>query len=227
MSLIEQLFTTGNFGHIDVINFLLNTFFAWLIVHFLYYKKSKHRNFYFTFLMLSIAIYFLVFFMVFVLEDLKGKTGIGVGIGLFGIFSIMRYRTDTMPVREMTYLFSTICLSVINALGTSISNIELLLPNLIILGAMCLCEFLLLSSNEVSKLILYDRIELIHPEKRDQLIADLQERTGLEITRLRIGSVDMLRDSAVIKIYYKDNGDSDTTINNQLKIKKTEWEDVK
>lgn len=227
MSLIEQLFTTGNFGHIDVINFLLNTFFAWLIVHFLYYKKSKHRNFYFTFLMLSIAIYFLVFFMVFVLEDLKGKTGIGVGIGLFGIFSIMRYRTDTMPVREMTYLFSTICLSVINALGTSISNIELLLPNLIILGAMCLCEFLLLSSNEVSKLILYDRIELIHPEKRDQLIADLQERTGLEITRLRIGSVDMLRDSAVIKIYYKDNGDSDTTINNQLKIKKAEWEDVK
>lgn len=227
MSLIEQLFTTGNFGHIDVINFLLNTFFAWFIVHFLYYKKSKHRNFYFTFLMLSIAIYFLVFFMVFVLEDLKGKTGIGVGIGLFGIFSIMRYRTDTMPVREMTYLFSTICLSVINALGTSISNVELLLPNLIILGAMCLCEFLLLSSNEVSKLILYDRIELIHPEKRDQLIADLQERTGLEITRLRIGSVDMLRDSAVIKIYYKDNGDSDTTINNQLKIKKAEWEDVK
>lgn len=227
MSLIEQLFTTGNFGHIAVVNFLLNTAFVWAIVHFLYYKKSQHRNFYFTFLMLSIAIYFLVYFMVFVLEDLKGKTGIGVGIGLFGIFSIMRYRTDTMPVREMTYLFSVICISVINALGTTIPTVELLLPNFIILGTMCLCEFLLLSTNEVSKLILYDRIELIKPEKRDELIADLQERTGLEITRLRIGSVDMLRDSAIIKVYYKDNGDNDSCINNQVKIKKTEWEEVK
>ncbi|MBQ0068564.1 MAG: DUF4956 domain-containing protein [Bacteroidales bacterium] len=227
MSLIEQLFTTGNFGHIAVTNFLLNTVFVWIIVHFLYYKKSKHRNFYFTFLMLSIAIYFLVYFMVFVLEDLKGKTGIGVGIGLFGIFSIMRYRTDTMPVREMTYLFSVICLSVINALGTTIPVVELLLPNIIILATMCLCEFLLLSTNEVSKLIQYDRIELIKPEKHDELIADLKQRTGLDITRLRIGSVDMLRDSAIIKVYYKDNGDIDATINNQVKIRKTEWEDVK
>lgn len=227
MSLIEQLFTTGNFGHIAVTNFLLNTVFVWIIVHFLYYKKSKHRNFYFTFLMLSIAIYFLVYFMVFVLEDLKGKTGIGVGIGLFGIFSIMRYRTDTMPVREMTYLFSVICLSVINALGTTIPVVELLLPNIIILATMCLCEFLLLSTNEVSKLIQYDRIELIKPEKHDELIADLKQRTGLDITRLRIGSVDMLRDSAIIKVYYKDNGDIDATINNQVKIKKTEWEEVK
>lgn len=227
MSLIEQLFTTGNFGHIAVTNFLLNIVFVWIIVHFLYYKKSKHRNFYFTFLMLSIAIYFLVYFMVFVLEDLKGKTGIGVGIGLFGIFSIMRYRTDTMPVREMTYLFSVICLSVINALGTTIPVVELLLPNIIILATMCLCEFLLLSTNEVSKLIQYDRIELIKPEKHDELIADLKQRTGLDITRLRIGSVDMLRDSAIIKVYYKDNGDIDATINNQVKIRKTEWEDVK
>lgn len=227
MSLIEQLFTTGNFGHIAVTNFLLNTVFVWIIVHFLYYKKSKHRNFYFTFLMLSIAIYFLVYFMVFVLEDLKGKTGIGVGIGLFGIFSIMRYRTDTMPVREMTYLFSVICLSVINALGTTIPVVELLLPNIIILATICLCEFLLLSTNEVSKLIQYDRIELIKPEKHDELIADLKQRTGLDITRLRIGSVDMLRDSAIIKVYYKDNGDIDATINNQVKIRKTEWEDVK
>lgn len=227
MSLIEQLFTTGNFGHIAVTNFLLNTVFVWIIVHCLYYKKSKHRNFYFTFLMLSIAIYFLVYFMVSVLEDLKGKTGIGVGIGLFGIFSIMRYRTDTMPVREMTYLFSVICLSVINALGTTIPVVELLLPNIIILATMCLCEFLLLSTNEVSKLIQYDRIELIKPEKHDELIADLKQRTGLDITRLRIGSVDMLRDSAIIKVYYKDNGDIDATINNQVKIRKTEWEDVK
>lgn len=227
MSLIEQLFTTGNFGHIAVTNFLLNTVFVWIIVHFLYYKKSKHRNFYFTFLMLSIAIYFLVYFMVFVLEDLKGKTGIGVGIGLFGIFSIMRYRTDTMPVREMTYLFSVICISVINALGTTIPLVELLLPNAIMLATMCLCEFSLLKTNEASKLVQYDRLDLIKPENHDQLVADLTARTGLEITRLRIGSVDLLRDTVIIKVYYKDNGDVDAGINNQLKIRKSEWEDVK
>ncbi len=87
-----------------------------VIVDRLYYKKSRRRDFYFTFMLISIAIFFLVFFMLFVLEDLKAKTSIGIGIGLFGIFSIMRYRTDAMPVREMTYLFVIIALSVVNAI---------------------------------------------------------------------------------------------------------------
>ena len=187
--MFKQLFETGQFGHIDVVNFLLNMFFVWIIVHFLYYKKSKHRSFYFTYIMLSVAIYFLVFFMVFVLEDLKGKTGIGVDIGLFGIFSIMRYRTDAMPVREMTYLFSVICLSVINALGSTIGFLELMLPNVLVLAVMCVCEFFLLNKKrEASKLMQYDRIALIKPECRADLIADLKERTGLEIPRVSVAS---------------------------------------
>ena len=127
-----QLFSTGMFGHINVLNFVISTVMVWIMVHFLYYGRSKRRDFYFTFLLIGIVIYFLVYFMIFVLEDLKGKTGIGIGIGLFGIFSIMRYRTDAMPVREMTYLFSIICMAVINALGTEISFVEMMVPNIII-----------------------------------------------------------------------------------------------
>lgn len=222
--LLKQLFTTGQFGHIDVANFLINIIFVWIIVHFLYYRKAQRRSFYFTFLMLSVAIYFLVFFMIFVLEDLKGKTGIGVGIGLFGIFSIMRYRTDAMPVREMTYLFSTICLSVINALGSTIPFVELLLPNVLVLLAILACEKFIMVNNEESKLVQYDRIELITPERREELIADLKVRTGLDITRVVVGSVDFLRDSAIIKVYYK--ADEHDEVNNTIKPKREVWEDV-
>lgn len=227
ISLFKQLFSTGQFGHIDVVNFLINILFVWIIVQFLYYRKSKHRSFYFTFIMLSVAIYFLVYFMVFVLEDLKGKTGIGVGIGLFGIFSIMRYRTDAMPVREMTYLFSVICVSVINALGSSIGTVEMLLPNVIVLLAMTACEMLLMSKHEESKLVQYDRVELIKPECRDELISDLKQRTGLNVTRVAVGSVDFLRDSALLKVYYEKNDDNVPEINNTVKPKREVWEEVK
>ena len=95
-----------------LVRLLVSVLVTWLIIDRLYYKKSRRRDFYFTFMLISIAIFFIVFFMVFVLEDMKGKTSMGIGIGLFGIFSIMRYRTDAMPVREMTYLFIIICLAV-------------------------------------------------------------------------------------------------------------------
>lgn len=227
-TMLSDLFSTGQFGHIDVVNFLLNTVFVWIIVHFLYYRKSKHRSFYFTYVMLSVAIYFLVYFMVFVLEDLKGKTGIGVGIGLFGIFSIMRYRTDAMPVREMTYLFSVICLSVINALGSTITFSELLLVNIFVILAITACEKLLLNrKHELNKLMLYDRIALIKPECRDELIADIKERTGLNVTRVAVGSVDFLRDSALLKVYYVKNGDDDEEVNATIKPKREVWEEVK
>ncbi|MBO7610311.1 MAG: DUF4956 domain-containing protein [Muribaculaceae bacterium] len=224
-SMCTQLFTTGTFGHLSVVNFLINTLVVWIMVHFLYYRKSKRRDFYFTFMLLGVAIYFLVYSMIFVLEDMKGKTGIGIGIGLFGIFSIMRYRTDAMPVREMTYLFSIICLSVINALGSAISLLESLVPNFFVLLAMFLCEVFLLKTNEQSKLVLYDKVKLITPEKRDELIADLTERLGVEITNVTVGSVDYLRDTAILRVYYIEGKSSDS-INNTLKVKREEWEEV-
>ncbi|MBO6250323.1 MAG: DUF4956 domain-containing protein [Muribaculaceae bacterium] len=227
-TLLAQFFTTGNFGRITLSTFLINVVFVWIIIHFLYFRRSHRRDFYFTFMLLGITIYFLVYFMIYVLEDLKGKTGIGIGIGLFGIFSIMRYRTDAMPVREMTYLFTIICMSVINALGSTISFAEQLIPNIIILLAIGLCEGLLLRGKEMSKLVQYDRIELIKPERHDELLADLQERTGLEIKRIDVGAIDFLRDMAMLKIYYTDPGvgASDDAVNHQSKITRQEWEDV-
>lgn len=224
-TLMSQLFHTGEFGHINVINFLISTVMVWVMVHFLYYSKSKRRDFYFTFMLIGIVIYFLVYFMIFVLEDLKGKTGIGIGIGLFGIFSIMRYRTDAMPVREMTYLFSIICMAVINALGTEISLLEMLVPNIIIVGAVALCESFLLRSKQATKLIQYDRVALIKPECREQLKADLEERTGLTIDSLEVGAIDYLRDTAIIKIYYHDP-QANAELNHTIKVKRTEWEKV-
>ncbi|MBQ0115811.1 MAG: DUF4956 domain-containing protein [Bacteroidales bacterium] len=223
---IEDLIEHGHFGHISLISFLINTLFVWVMVHFLYNKKVKKYNFYFTFMLLSVAIFFLVFFMVFVMEDLKGKTSMGVGIGLFGIFSIMRYRTDPMPVREMTYLLSVICLSVINALGATINVFEMLIPNVIVVVAVWLCEIFLLDHHPTTKLIQYDRIALIKPEKRDELIADLRERTGLDIVDVKVGAIDFLRDSAVVKISYNDKAHNSEGIDNTLKLKKSDFENV-
>ena len=207
------------FAHM-LLRFAICIFFNWIIIHRLYYTKSRRRDFYFTFMLISIAIFFLVFFMIFVLEDMKGKTGIGVGIGLFGIFSIMRYRTDTMPVREMTYLFLLIALSVVNALASTMNLIELLLTNIIITIAVWLCERLLKS--QPTKLIQYDRMELIVPQRRAELIADLEYRLGLKIRKVEVGGVDMLRDMAVIKVFYDSNQDEQNSVDNILKMPKVE-----
>ena len=157
-----------------LVRFLICVLVVWIIIDRFYSAKSKRRDFYFTFMLISIAIFFIVFFMIFVLEDMKGKTSMGIGIGLFGIFSIMRYRTDSMPVREMTYLFVTICLSVVNALAVSMSYYELVATNIIFIISVWLCEKRLKLSP--SKLIQYDRIELIKPERREELVENLKTR---------------------------------------------------
>lgn len=206
----------------------INIVAVWSIIHFLYFPRAKRRDFYFTFLLISITIFFLMFFMIYMLDDMKGKTSIGIGIGLFGIFSIMRYRTDTIPVREMTYLFCTICLSVVNALSACAPSFDLLVlvPNVVIFASILLSEMLLLRRKVVSKLVQYDRIELIKPERRADLIADLQERLGVEVIGVSVGSVDFLRDCAVLKIYYRDTGDWHSHVNNEIKIPRYEWEEV-
>ncbi|MBO4814156.1 MAG: DUF4956 domain-containing protein [Muribaculaceae bacterium] len=210
--------------------FAVNILFSWIIIHFLYYRKSHRRDFYFTFLLISIAIFFLMFFMTYMLDNMKGKTSIGIGIGLFGIFSIMRYRTDTMPVREMTYLFSIICLAVVNALAAGGLEFQpiVLLPNMAVLLAIMLCELLLLNKKEATKLIQYDRIALITPDKHDELIADLEERTGLKIKHAEVGAIDFLRDMAIVRITYVDNSKTlkDARIQHTIKLRRDQWENV-
>lgn len=203
----------------------LNFLVIFILVHFLYFPKSKHRNFYFTFMMISVAIFLLVYYMMFALEDMKSKTSMGIGIGLFGIFSIMRYRTDAMPVREMTYLFLVVALSVVNAIGANIDFIELLAANIITLGV----TFILEKSLKIypTKIVQYDRIELITPEKRTELIADLEKRLGLKINRVEIGAVDFLRDMAVIKVFYCREGKSVmNSVDNKIKLTRDDLSNV-
>ncbi len=191
-----------------LVRFAICILVNWIIIDRLYYTKSRRRDFYFTFMLIAIAIFFLVFFMIFVLDEMKGKTGIGIGIGLFGIFSIMRYRTDSMPVREMTYLFVLISLSVVNALAVNVTLTELLITNILIILAVWLCEARL--KVEPAKLVQYDRIELIKPERYDELKADLQQRIGVNVLRVEVGGVDMLRDTALLKVYYSSENKRNT-----------------
>ena len=215
---------TNDFGEM-IIRFVICLLFNWFIIDRLYYKKSKRRDFYFTFLLTSIAIFFLVFFMIFGLDKLGGKTSMGIGIGLFGIFSIMRYRTDAMPVREMTYLFVIISLSVVNAIASSATTSEILLTDFIVTVAIWVCEKRL--RIEHSKLVQYDRIELIKPERREELIADLESRLGLDIINVEVGAVDMLRDMAIVKVYYKGNSQKETiSIDSKLKLSKEDLKTV-
>ena len=194
-----------------------------VIVDRLYYKKSRRRDFYFTFMLISLAIFFLVFFMIFVLEDMKAKTSIGIGIGLFGIFSIMRYRTDAMPVREMTYLFVIISLSVVNAIAASVSIVELLVTNIIVVDAIWLCEHRL--KLEPSKLVQYDRLELIKPDRSEDLKADLEMRLGLKFRKVEVGAIDMLRDMAVLRVYYDANTVSNT-VDEKMKLNRADLVEV-
>ena len=203
-----------------LIRFLICVVVNWIIIDQLYYRKSKRRDVYFTFMLISVSLFFLVFFMIFVLEDMKGKAGIGLGIGLFGIFSIMRYRTDTMPVREMTYLFIIISLAVVNALAATMKIEELIITNLIVIIAIVLCEWRL-KTNSV-KLIQYDKIDLITPNKREELIADLKKRTGLDIVKVEVGAIDMLRDMTVLRVHYRSTEKGSNSVDRMMKIPKEE-----
>jgi uncharacterized membrane protein len=200
-----------------LIRLVINIVVVGIIIDRLYYPKSKRRDFYFTFMLISIAIFFIVFFMIFVLEEMKGKTSLGIGIGLFGIFSIMRYRTDTMPVREMTYLFVIIALSLVNAISEGVPMIELAITNLIFFVAVWFCEWRL--KVLPSKIIQYDKMELIVPERKNELIADLERRLGLEIVQVEVGAIDFIRDMAMVKIRYRGKR-TDGDISHELKLSK-------
>ncbi len=200
-----------------LVRFLICVVVNWFIIDRLYYRKSHRRDFYFTFMLMSVAIFFLVYFMMGI--D-RGKATMGVGLGLFGIFSIMRYRTDAMPVREMTYLFIIICLSVVHAMAEEYA--ELALVDVITVLAIWLCELNL--KVQQTKLIQYDRLELIKPERREELIADLEARTGLKIVKVYVGGVDFLRDTAVLRVTYEGDGGGD--VDNLYQVRKSQWREV-
>ena len=213
-----SIFASGEFGY-AMIKFLICLAVNWFIIDVLYYRKSRRRDFYFTFLLMTVAIFFLVYFM---MSMERGKATMGVGLGLFGIFSIMRYRTDAMPVREMTYLFVIICLSVVHAMAETYT--ELVIVDLISILTIFLCELKLKVQH--TKLIQYDRVELAKPERRAELLADLEERTGLKISRIDVGGIDFLRDTVVLRVTYDSDVEGANEVEGQFTVRKSQWREV-
>ena len=224
---MQELFSSS-FGD-ALLRFAICLFVNWIIVHFLYFKKGKRRDFYFTFMIISVAIYFLVYLM---MGMDRGKATMGVGLGLFGIFSIMRYRTDTMPVREMTYLFVVVCLSVVHSMATALSDdgVGTPIPELIVIDLITIVVIILFERHlkmDASKLVQYDRIELIKPERRQELIADLSERTGLKVLNVEVGAIDFLRDMVMLRVYYESGAHKrDKNLDNMLKMKTSDYEKI-
>ncbi len=179
---------------------LISTFF---VVVMLYARNSKRRDFYFSYFAISVAVFMLVFL-------LQGVTlELGFALGLFAIFGIIRYRTDAIPIKEMTYLFVIIAVSVINALSKDfLGYLELTLVNILLVGALWILEHILMLRQEDSLQILYENIENIHEDKEAELIADIEKRTGIKVRRYRIDKIDFLRDVARITVYFFVNGSS-------------------
>ena len=199
-----------------LLRFLLNCAVVIAIIRYFYYPKSRRREYFFTFTLISISIFLLIF----LLGSVKIK--IGFALGLFAIFGIIRYRTESMPVREMTYLFAIISISVINALASELSIVELLVTNLLFILAFWVMESGRWMSHRSVKLILYDRIELITPERRAELIEDLKRRTGLRIVKVDVGHIDFLRDSTMLKVYYIPENNETNTVDTLTRFPREE-----
>lgn len=168
-----------------------------IIVRYIYYPVARRKDYLFTYILISSVIFALCF----LLENVKLQ--IGFALGLFAIFGIIRYRTLQIDIKEMTYLFLIIGISVINALANKkISYAELFFANIALILVTYLLEKVFLLKHESRKTIIYEKIDLIKPEKRAELIKDLEERTGININRIEIGRVDFLRDTARVRIYY-------------------------
>ena len=231
MEVLARFFTEN----VNLLNLLvstaLNTFFVWVIVHYFYYPKGRRRDYYFSFILMSIS----VFALIYLLLGSDKSVGTGVALGLFAIFSIVRYRTESVPIREMTYLFLLVALSVMNGkIGSSLYFLEhsplpkdpermvevplnpldgLLVTMVYIIGLSLLFIFVIWvaekllqrSYTEGCKYVRYDNIELIRPDRYDELVADLSERLGVEIDRVEVGAVDFLKDMTMLRVFYRDS----------------------
>jgi hypothetical protein len=168
-----------------------------IIVRYVYYAHSRRKDYLFTYILISMA----VFFLSYLLQNVDLQ--LGFALGLFALFGIIRYRTNPIPIKEMTYLFLVICVAVMNALSDKeISYVELLFANGALILITVTIEYFWSFKHESSKTIVYEKIDLIKPQNQEKFIKDLENRTGLKISRVEIGKINFLRDTAEITIYY-------------------------
>ena len=217
--LLKSIFSASNFAVTPLLgslflSLLINLITVWVVVHFFYYPKGRRRDYYFTFIMLSVSIFMLIALL---LQD-SADMGIGAALGLFASFGIIRYRTESVPIREMTYLFFLVALSVLSGKSDSLMLLEQIIVNAAFVVCVWICENFLTHSNEGCKFVKYDNIELIKPERYDELKADLEERLGLKIIRVEVGAVDFLTDMTMLRVFYLDSEKRIKSVDRQLKI---------
>jgi hypothetical protein len=190
------LFDSENFWKL-ITKTVFNLIIITVIIRYIYYPVTKNKDYLFTYFLISLTVFLLC-----VLLD-SVKLQLGFALGLFAIFGIIRYRTDPIPIKEMTYLFLVIGVSVVNALSNKkVSHAELVFANLMIVFITYGMERIWLLRHETRKNITYEKIDLILPERREELIADLKSRTGIDVIRVEIRRIDFLRDTANLRIFY-------------------------
>ena len=180
-----------------IVKTAFNLIIITIIIRYIYYPVTKNKDYLFTYFLISMTVFLLC-----VLLD-SVKLQLGFALGLFAIFGIIRYRTDPIAIKEMTYLFLVIGISVVNALSNKkISHAELVFANLMIVFITYGMEKIWLLRHQSRKNITYEKIELIVPERRAELIADLKERVGVDVIRVEVRRIDLLRDTANLRIFY-------------------------
>ena len=209
-----------------VMRFVINYIVVTIIARRFYSPRSRRRDYMFIFILMSCSIFLLVSLM-------EGDgMNLGAAMGLFAIFGIMRFRTEAVPIREMTYLFMLIAVSVVNALSRAeyhpkadywdgFGLVTIVFVNAIFVGMAWLFESGKLVSSSCSKYILYDNVSMVAPEKRHELKVDLEKRTGLKITRLEVGTIDFLKDACMIRIFYDEPKDRGSSIEGMVKMPRT------
>ncbi len=200
-----------------LLRFLVNLAVVTIIARCFYFPRSHRRDYTFIFILMAMSIFLLVSLM-------EGEgMNIGAAMGLFAIFGIMRFRTEAVPIREMTYLFMLIALSVVNAVAhgdyhpkadywDGVGIVTILFVNIAFIFMAWIFESSKVMNQECSRIIRYDNVTLITPDKREELKADLEKRTGLKITRIEVGMLDFLKDSTLIRIFYDDPNDVGNSI---------------
>ena len=200
-----------------LLRFLVNLVVVTIIARCFYFPRSHRRDYTFIFILMAMSIFLLVSLM-------EGEgMNIGAAMGLFAIFGIMRFRTEAVPIREMTYLFMLIALSVVNAVAhgdyhpkadywDGVGIVTILFVNIAFIFMAWIFESSKVMNQECSRIIRYDNVTLITPDKREELKADLEKRTGLKITRIEVGMLDFLKDSTLIRIFYDDPNDVGNSI---------------
>jgi len=178
------------------IRFGLNVLVILIIAKYIYFRIRRNKDYLFTLLMFNMIVFFICYFLSSI------ELSLGFAFGIFAIFSILRYRTETVPIKEMTYMFIAISIAIINAIASaSVCLIEMIFTNTAIVGLTYILEKAWIR-NEVKQMIIYEKIELIKQERQEELIKDIEERTGLKINRYEIGKIDFLRDTALINVFY-------------------------